>query len=139
LKLFLLYIGRPKDKHANAQAEEFIKRSSRYMAVEMREIHPRRYDLFARHAAARKILLDPEGEAWDSARFARTVHQVELDARDLVFLVGGHAGLDPEWRLRADTLLSLSALTLPHEMARALLAEQIYRALTTLRGHPYPR
>lgn len=139
MKLYLLYIGRAKDKHANAQAEEFIKRSTRYMSVEMREIDPRRYDVFARHSTARRILLDPEGEAWNSARFAKAVGQAELDARDLVFLVGGHAGLDPEWRRRADTLLSLTPLTLPHEMARAMLAEQIYRALTTLRGHPYPR
>lgn len=139
MKLFLLYIGRAKDKHASAQAEEYIKRSTRYMGVEMREIDPRRYDLFARHAAARKVFLDPQGEMWDSARFARAVGQAELDARDLVFLIGGHAGLEPEWRRRADVLLSLTALTLPHEMARALLAEQIYRALATLRGHPYPR
>lgn len=139
MKLYLLYIGRAKDKHANAQAEEFIKRSTRYMGVEMREIDPRRYDLFARHATARKIFLDPEGEAWNSARFAKVLGQAELDARDLVFLVGGHAGLEADWRRRADALLSLTPLTLPHEMARALLAEQIYRALTTLRGHPYPR
>jgi len=139
LKLFLLYIGRPRDKNANVQAEEFIKRSGRFMSVEMREIDPRRYDIFSRHPGALKILLDPAGQLWDSARFAKSVSQAELDARDLVFLVGGHAGLDPDWRRRADVLLSLTPLTLPHEMARALLAEQIYRALTTLRGHPYPR
>ena len=45
----------------------------------------------------------------------------------------------PDWRERADLLLSLSRMTLPHELARAMLAEQIYRAFTTLRGHPYPR
>lgn len=139
MKLYLLYIGRAKDKHANAQAEEYIKRSKRYMSVEMREIDPRRYDVIARHAGARKVFLDPEGEAWNSALFARVVGQAELEARDLVFLVGGHAGLEPGWRSRADTLLSLTPLTLPHEMARALLAEQLYRALATLRGHPYPR
>lgn len=109
------------------------------MAVEMREIDPRRYDLFARHAGARKIFLDPAGEAWDSDRFAGVVRKAEFDAVDLVFLVSGHAGLEPGWRSRADALLSLSSLTLPHELARAVLAEQIYRALTTLRGHPYPR
>jgi 23S rRNA (pseudouridine1915-N3)-methyltransferase len=56
-----------------------------------------------------------------------------------VFLLGGHDGLPGEWRPRADLLLSLSAMTFPHELARAMLAEQIYRAFATLRGHPYPR
>ena len=75
----------------------------------------------------------------DSGAFAQLVGRAEDEARDLVFLVGGHDGLPAEWRPRADLLLSLSALTFPHELARAMLAEQIYRALTTLRGHPYPR
>ncbi|NWF82775.1 MAG: 23S rRNA (pseudouridine(1915)-N(3))-methyltransferase RlmH [Bryobacteraceae bacterium] len=139
MKLFLFYIGRAKDEHANALAREFIRRSTRYMAVEMREIDPRRYDLFARHSTARKVFLDPLGEQWNSARFAQVVRQAEFDAQDLVFLIGGHAGLDPGWRSRADSLVSLTPLTLPHEFARVILAEQIYRALTTLRGHPYPR
>ena len=56
-----------------------------------------------------------------------------------VFVVGGADGLPPAWRERAPWLLSLSAMTFPHELARAMLAEQIYRAYTILRGHPYPR
>jgi 23S rRNA (pseudouridine1915-N3)-methyltransferase len=59
--------------------------------------------------------------------------------RDLVFIVGGADGLPEAWKPKADLLISLSALTMPHELARVVLAEQIYRALTTLRGHPYPR
>jgi 23S rRNA (pseudouridine1915-N3)-methyltransferase len=53
--------------------------------------------------------------------------------------VGGADGLPADWRGRADVLLSLSRMTYPHELARAMLAEQIYRAFATLRGHPYPR
>jgi 23S rRNA (pseudouridine1915-N3)-methyltransferase len=74
-----------------------------------------------------------------SAQFIELVSRAEMEGRDLVFLVGGHDGLPVEWRGRADLLLSLSAMTFPHELARAMLAEQIYRAFTTLRGHPYPR
>jgi len=139
VRLYLLYIGKPRDAHANALAAEFIKRSSRYMACEMREIQPARYDLFARHAAARKVFCDATGKTLDSARFTELVGRAEQEARDLVFLIGGHDGLPAEWRPKADLLLSLSALTFPHELARAMLAEQIYRAATTLRGHPYPR
>jgi len=69
----------------------------------------------------------------------KIVEQAEHTGQDLVFLIGGHDGLPPEWKPRADLLLSLSAMTFPHELARAMLAEQIYRAFTTLRGYPYPR
>jgi 23S rRNA (pseudouridine1915-N3)-methyltransferase len=139
VKVWLYYIGKPRDAHANAIAAEFLKRSSRYADCEMREIVPQRFDLFARHGAARKIFLDPAGRSIDSAQFVGIVERAQNDAQDLVFLVGGHAGLPADWKSRADLLLSLSPMTFPHELARALLAEQIYRAFTTLRGHPYPR
>ncbi len=116
-----------------------MKRSSRYAACEMREIHPGRFDLFERHTSARKVFLDPAGRVLDSAAFIQLVERAEQEAQDLVFLLGGHDGLPAEWKPRADLLLSLSAMTFPHELARAMLAEQIYRAFTTLRGHPYPR
>lgn len=139
MKLHLYYIGKARDEHANGMAAEFVKRTSRWVACEMREIDPRRFDLFARHAAAWKVFLDPAGRTMDSARFAAAMRTVEDEGRDVVFLLGGHDGLPGEWRPRADLLLSLSAMTFPHELARAMLAEQIYRAFATLRGHPYPR
>ena len=139
MKIFVYYIGKARDVHANAIADEFLKRSGRYGGCEMREIVPGRFDLFARHTAARKVFCDPAGKALDSAQFVQLVRQGEDEGQDLVFLVGGHDGLPAEWRARADLLLSLSAMTFPHELARAMLAEQIYRAFTTLRGHPYPR
>jgi len=139
MKIFLYFIGKPRDEHANAIAAEFVKRSQRYAACEMREIVAARFDIFTRHAAARKIFLDPAGRRLDSAGFIKIVEQAEREGQDLVFLLGGHDGLPAEWKARADLLLSLSAMTFPHELARAMLAEQIYRAFTTLRGHPYPR
>lgn len=139
MKLWVYFIGKPRDAHANAIAEEFLKRSSRYAACEMREIHPGRFDLFAKHPAAQKVLLDPAGKRFASVQFTKLVEQAEHEARDLVFLIGGHDGLPAVWKPRADLLLALSPMTFPHELARAMLAEQIYRAFTTLRGHPYPR
>ena len=133
MKIFLYYIGKARDTHANAMAEEYIKRSSRFASCEMREIHPARFDPWAKHPGACKILLDPAGKALDSKKMTA------LFDRDLAFIIGGADGLPPDWRARGDLLLSLSALTMPHELARVVLAEQIYRALTTLRGHPYPR
>jgi 23S rRNA (pseudouridine1915-N3)-methyltransferase len=139
VKIFLYFIGKPKDPHTNAVAEDFLKRAARYCSIEMREIRPGRIDLPDRHPTARRIYLDPAGKPMDSPAFARLIANAELESRDLVFLVGGHDGLPPEWRNHATHLLSLSAMTFPHELARAMLAEQIYRAFATLRGHPYPR
>ena len=139
MKIWVYFIGKPRDEHANAMAAEFVKRSGRFADCGMREINPQRFDLFARHSSARKIFLDPAGRALDSAAFAQLISESEQTARDLVFLVGGHDGLPPDWKPKADLLLSLSPMTFPHELARAMLAEQIYRALTMLRGHPYPR
>jgi len=139
VKIFLYFIGKPKDPHANALAEDFLGRAARYTAAEMREIRPDRVDLRDKHPTARKIFLDPAGKAMDSAAFAKLIAKAEMEGRDLVFLVGGHDGLPSGWATRADLLVSMSAMTFPHELARAMLAEQIYRAFATLRGHPYPR
>lgn len=139
MKIYVYYIGKARDRHANGIADEYIKRSTRYLQCEMREIQPNRFDLFAKQASATKVLLDPGGQAMDSARFTALISKAELAARDLVFVIGGAEGLLPDWKPRADLLLSLSPMTFPHELARAMLAEQIYRAVTGMRGHPYPR
>jgi 23S rRNA (pseudouridine1915-N3)-methyltransferase len=139
MKILLYYVGKPRDAHANRMAEEFILRSTRYARCEMREIVPARFDPWAKHPAAAKVLLDPAGQALDSPRFAQLVSKAEQEARDLVFLIGGATGLPQSWREHGGLLLSLSALTMPHELARVVLAEQIYRAFTLLRGHPYPK
>ncbi|MDQ6663955.1 MAG: 23S rRNA (pseudouridine(1915)-N(3))-methyltransferase RlmH [Acidobacteriota bacterium] len=139
MKVFLFYIGKPRDIHANGIAEDFVERASHYAGTQMSEIRTERFDLWARYPAAQKILLDPLGKQMSSADFAGLFEKAEMIGRDLVFLIGGHEGLPLGWRDRADLLLSLSRMTLPHELARAVLAEQIYRAFAILRGHPYPR
>ena len=139
MKIYLYFIGKPKDRNANALAEDFINRTSHYAAIEMREIRPERAGLWNRHPSARKVFCDPAGKPFDSAKFSAMIAQSEMEGRDLLFLIGGHDGLPPGWAARADLLLSLSPMTFPHELARAMLAEQIYRAFASLRGHPYPR
>ncbi len=133
MKIHLLYVGKARDTHANAMAAEYIKRSTRFATCEMREIHPGKFDPWTELPRALKVLLDPAGKAMDSAGFTK------LFDRDLAFVIGGSDGLPSEWRPRADLLVQLTPMTMPHELARVVLAEQIYRALTTLRGHPYPR
>lgn len=140
MHIYLYFIGKPRDSHANAMAGEFVKRSTRYARCLMREIKPDcAAELWTAHKSALVALLDPAGKPVDTGQFVSLVEKAERDGRDLVFLIGGADGLPDDLRKRAGLLLSLTPLTLPHELARVVLAEQIYRALTTLRGHPYPR
>jgi 23S rRNA (pseudouridine1915-N3)-methyltransferase len=139
VKVFVYFVGKPKDAHANAIAADYVKRTSRYAPCQMTEIRLDRTDLWAKHPTARKILMDPAGVSLDSGAFAQLFSKAEMLGHDLVFAVGGHDGHPEEWKARADMLVSLSAMTMPHELARAVLTEQIYRAFTILRGHPYPR
>lgn len=139
MKVFIYFIGKPKDPHANRMAEDFAGRAAHYAPVQMLEIRPEKTDLRAKHPTAQRIYLDPAGKEMDSQAFSAVFGNAEMAGRDLVFLIGGAEGLPPKWRGEADWLLSLSRMTFPHELARAMLAEQIYRAFAILRGHPYPR
>ncbi len=139
MKIHLYYFGKPRDAHANAMAEDYLQRVSRYTKAEMAEIRAGRIDPWVKHPSAYMVCLDPAGKRLDSAAFIAMVARAEREARDMVFVVGGADGLPAGWSDRADLLLSLSPMTYPHELARVMLTEQIYRAYTTLRGHPYPR
>jgi 23S rRNA (pseudouridine1915-N3)-methyltransferase len=139
VKVYLYFAGKPKDAHSNALAADYVRRASRYAPCAMAEYRPEKADFWMKHPTAKKVLLDPAGKPLDSNRFAELFSDAEMRGHDLVFVVGGHDGLPEEWRKRADMLVSLSAVTMPHELARVVLAEQIYRAFTILRGHPYPR
>ena len=139
MKIAIYFIGKPRDRSANAMAEEYMKRSSRYATCEMREVRADRFDPAAKSPSAFRVLLDPAGRSMTSPAFAQLIGKLEMEGRDAVFLIGGHDGAPGAWRESAALLLSLSGMTLPHELARVMLAEQIYRALATLRGHPYPR
>jgi 23S rRNA (pseudouridine1915-N3)-methyltransferase len=81
--------------------------------------------------------LTPQGREFTSEEFAAWLTRRELEARPLTFLIGGHLGLDPETLAAATERLSLSRLTLTHELSRLVLLEQLYRAMTIKTGHPY--
>jgi 23S rRNA (pseudouridine1915-N3)-methyltransferase len=83
------------------------------------------------------VALDLGGAAPDSERFAREVEQWSSLGRPVCFLIGGAEGLDASVIQRADRVLSLGAMTWPHMLARAMLAEQLYRAQAIRNGHPY--
>lgn len=115
-------------------AQEYAVRLGRYCRFEMRQIKDE--GAATAYERALRVVLDPAGEALTSHQLAALL---EKAGRDVAFFVGGADGFTEPFRAGADRLLSLSKMTLPHELARVVLAEQIYRAFTILRNHPYPR
>lgn len=86
------------------------------------------------------VLLDERGRPLDSPAFAgRLAHFRDEGRKEMILALGGPDGHDPQLREHADLVLSLGAMTWPHQIARILLAEQLYRAVTILSGHPYHR
>jgi 23S rRNA (pseudouridine1915-N3)-methyltransferase len=85
----------------------------------------------------RLVLCDPGGKAHDSAGFAAMLRQYRESGQDVAFVVGGAFGIGEVVRARPHTRIALAPWTLPHELARLVLAEQLYRAGTIVRGEPY--
>jgi 23S rRNA (pseudouridine1915-N3)-methyltransferase len=85
------------------------------------------------------VALDEHGEAVSTEGLARRLESWRLQGADVAFLIGGADGLDPDLKRSARLMLSLSAMTLPHQLVRVILAEQLYRAASLLHNHPYHR
>ena len=85
------------------------------------------------------VALDERGRAFTTAELARRIDGWKMDAHDVAFVIGGADGLTPRLKREADLMWSLSALTLPHALVRVIVAEQLYRAVSILRNHPYHR
>lgn len=89
--------------------------------------------------AAKIIALDERGKDWTTMQLAQNLVSWQQDGRDVAFIIGGADGLDAEFKAKADGLIRISSLTLPHGMVRVLLAEQLYRAWSITQNHPYHR
>jgi 23S rRNA (pseudouridine1915-N3)-methyltransferase len=153
VKVWLLAVGRPGALLADAVAE-YEKRAGRYWnfgAIEVKEERARAglSEEQIRHSESERLLqrvpagaellaLTREGQPWSSAELARYFENLQLSGKaGAAFLIGGALGLSADAIGKAHRQVSLSALTLTHELARLLLTEQIYRAGTILRGEPY--
>lgn len=88
---------------------------------------------------ARIIALDERGRDLTSVQLSQHLVQWQQDGRDVALIIGGADGLDAEFKARADMLIRISSLTLPHGMVRVMLAEQLYRAWSITQNHPYHR
>ena len=87
----------------------------------------------------RRVILDERGFPSTSRELAERIERWQREGRDIAMIIGGADGLDPALKATADETLSLSAMTLPHGLARVLLIEQLYRASSVIKGHPYHR
>jgi len=87
----------------------------------------------------RIVALDERGKDLTTVQLSQLLTQWQQDGRDVSFIIGGADGLDAEFKARADMLIRISSLTLPHGMVRVLLAEQLYRAWSITQNHPYHR
>lgn len=146
MKLQLIFLGKTRNPHLCALLEDYRRRISRFSPIEIveRKSTDGGPETLAgargKHEPAPVVLLDAEGRAFSSEEFARWLARQEQSGRSrLVFLLGGAEGFPAETKQQADELLSLSAMTLPHELARVVLLEQLYRAFAFLREHPYPK
>jgi 23S rRNA (pseudouridine1915-N3)-methyltransferase len=149
VRLTLLSVGKDRSGLFAPGVDEYVKRLSHVAKVHAIELPPSRSTgVQARDEEAEALLaklgprdvlvaLDEGGKSLSSVDFARWLGRQQDSGRDVAFAIGGDEGLGAAVRAKAGLVLSLSAMTLPHRLARLVLAEQLYRAFTILRGEPY--
>lgn len=152
MALHLVTVGRIKDRSIGDACERYVARVKRYMKFDVTEVRDAgRRDsraglareeeskalLRAIPATSQLVALTRSGKEETSSRFARRLEGWRDGGVDVGFVIGGAHGLDERVLSRAHHLLSISKWTLPHELARLVLLEQLYRACTILRGEPY--
>ena len=135
----LVAVGRMKNPALRAACDEYIERLQNYTKVEEREVKEEARVLGAVPEGTRLVALTRRGEEWTSGQLAEWTGRWEMDGRDVTFAIGGADTLPDEVLRKAERLWSLSQLTLPHEVARVVVYEQLYRAHTIRRGEPYHR
>lgn len=145
-------VGKPRDANLAGAIAEYEARAARYWPLRFQEVReePARSGspqivrqregqrlLAAVTPAAQVVACDVSGRSMTSEQFARWLQDLRERAVDVSILIGGAFGLDEAVKTRASTSISLAPWTLPHELARLVLAEQLYRAGTINRGEPY--
>lgn len=153
MKLEILAMGKLKDKRCRALMGDYMGRLAHYLPSKetcLRESKRTAQDVelglreeaaeFAKKCSPRtiKVVMDERGELITSEALAQKIeHWMVHGEHHIAFMIGSANGLDAEWRGQADMVLALSPMTLPHELARVFLAEQLYRAMTIIRKEPY--
>jgi 23S rRNA (pseudouridine1915-N3)-methyltransferase len=142
LKIRLLMLGKTRRPELRAVLDDYVKGIARQSPIEITEVRDvsaaiKRLDA---DRAATVILLDAAGKNLDSNAFAKWLGEHrDRGTRELIFVCGDADGFPETLRQRAHQKVSLSALTFSHQLARVMLAEQLYRAFAILSGSPYPK
>jgi 23S rRNA (pseudouridine1915-N3)-methyltransferase len=143
VKIKIAWIGKTKEPAIASLTEEYLKRISRYAQVEGQVLRDEA-DLLAKCGAVKGAtkctlaLLDSRGKEYSSEQFAKFLGDYQdRNALPLVLAIGGADGFSDTARSAAQHTISLGKMTLAHELARVVLLEQVYRAFTILKGHPY--
>jgi 23S rRNA (pseudouridine1915-N3)-methyltransferase len=140
VKILIRAVGRMRDRRLTSLCEEYAERTRRHVPVEIDEVEDDDALVRGLPPATEVIALEPGGDAWTTAEFAKYLEKRMIQGtRAVAFLIGGADGLAQATVGKAQRRLSLSPLTLPHRLARVLLCEQIYRAISIIRGEPYAR
>jgi 23S rRNA (pseudouridine1915-N3)-methyltransferase len=153
MRLRLIWIGKTKNEHLRALVGDYLGRLRRFVrseVTELRESSARteregiedegKRIIGALNGDTFVVLLDVEGREWSSTELAGEIEKWQIGGRkEVAFVIGGHNGASREVAERAHHRWSLSRLTLTHEMARVVLAEQLYRAYTIIHGMPYQK
>ena len=146
MKIKIAWIGKTKEPAIQSLTAEYLKRISRYVEVEGIAVRDEAAVLaMAGRAGASKsaakstlFLMDSRGKEFSSEQFARVLGDYQdRNPLPLVFAIGGADGFSEQARAAAQQVISLGKMTLAHEVARVVLLEQVYRAFTILKGHPY--
>ena len=143
MKLKIAWVGKTKEASIRALTEEYLTRLGRYLTTESQEVASEEALLkLAERASGRTrptlVLLDQRGRQFTSEQFAELLRdQQDRGTQQLLFAIGPADGFTDQGRHAADLILSFGKMTLSHELARVVLLEQLYRAFTILKGHPY--
>jgi 23S rRNA (pseudouridine1915-N3)-methyltransferase len=142
VKIRLLMLGKTRRPEMRAVLDDYVQRVGRQLPIEVDEVRDvgaalQRIDA---DRAAVVVLLDAAGKSLDSGAFAKWLgDQRDRGIREIIFVCGDAQGFPDPLRERVRQKISLSAMTFSHELARVMLAEQLYRALAILSGSPYPK
>jgi 23S rRNA (pseudouridine1915-N3)-methyltransferase len=142
MKIQMAMLGKTRRAECRTMLDDYAERIRRYAEVDLQEL--REDSAALKHlkfpSGATIVLLDAAGKQHTSAEFAKWLgRERDRGIRELIFLCGGAEGFPESLRAQANAKISLSSLTMPHELARVMLAEQIYRGFAILAGHPYPK